>query len=42
MSDEHPSGLSEAEIWHGYTRYPYLLAKVALFGLLIFALYVFR
>jgi predicted PurR-regulated permease PerM len=35
--------MSEAEVWYRYTRYPFLLAKVVLYGLVITALVlVFR
>jgi predicted PurR-regulated permease PerM len=32
MSSRDTIGLSERELWNRYTRYPYLLAKVATFG----------
>lgn len=38
--DLHPSGLSHAEIWHWYSRYPSLLAKFAFYGLIIIITYV--
>lgn len=42
-SDERGTGLSAAQLWHHYRRYPYLLAKVCL-GILILAglLFVMR
>lgn len=40
---KHVSGLSEAEAWYRYLRYPYMLAKLVTFGLLLFGLIgVFR
>ena len=32
-------GLNDPRFWHSYGRYPYLLAKVALWGSLVFVLY---
>lgn len=29
MSNEHPSGLPPEVVWHRYTRYPFILARVA-------------
>ncbi len=36
----HPSGMSPAEVWYRYTRYPFLLAKVVLYTLAVAALIV--
>jgi len=32
--------MSEAEVWYRYTRYPFLLAKIVLYGLLVAAIVV--
>ena len=39
MSEPHPSGLTEAQIWNRYTRYPHLLAKLVIFLLVLGAIY---
>jgi len=39
-NDSHPSGESAAEAWFNYERYPYLLAKLALFAVVILGLYL--
>lgn len=36
----HPSGLSDAELWYTHGRYPGLLAKFLLFGLIAYGVYV--
>jgi predicted PurR-regulated permease PerM len=37
MSSEHPSGLPPEVVWHRYTRYPYMLSRVATVGIAVFA-----
>ncbi|MFT4626532.1 MAG: putative PurR-regulated permease PerM [Myxococcota bacterium] len=40
MSDRHPSGLTEAQVWNRYSRYPLLLAKLVTLLLVVGAVYV--
>ncbi len=39
-TEQHPSGLTEAQVWNRYTRYPLLLAKFVTLLLVMGALYV--
>ena len=39
MREEHPSGLPPEVVWHRYTRYPFLLARIALIGAAVAAVW---
>jgi predicted PurR-regulated permease PerM len=39
VSNEHPSGLPAEVVWHRYTRYPFLLARVATIGASVVAVW---